>query len=70
MCGIVGVVNNAPVNQLIYDALLLLGLTLVVVSLGIQAQPVWAASETALLLTEALQALKPLLPGPLAEYIP
>ena len=24
MCGIVGVVNNAPVNQLIYDALLLL----------------------------------------------
>jgi membrane protein required for colicin V production len=51
-------------------AVLLLGLTLVVVSLGIQAQPVWAASETALLLTEALQALKPLLPGALAEYIP
>jgi amidophosphoribosyltransferase len=24
MCGIVGVVSNAPVNQLIYDALLLL----------------------------------------------
>ena len=24
MCGIVGVVSNAPVNQLLYDALLLL----------------------------------------------
>ena len=49
---------------------LLLGLTLMVVALGVQAHPVWTQSETALLLTQTLQELKPLLPGALAEYIP
>ena len=49
---------------------LLLGLTLVVVTLGVQAHPVWAGSETAVLLTEGLYTLKPLLPGALAGYIP
>ena len=49
---------------------LLLGVTLVVVTLGVQTHPVWARSETAVLLTEGLYTLKPLLPGALAEYIP
>ncbi len=49
---------------------LLLGVTLVVVALGVQAHPVWTQSETAVLLTDVLTQLKPLLPGALAEYIP
>ncbi|MFY8126351.1 MAG: CvpA family protein [Hydrogenophaga sp.] len=49
---------------------LLLGVTLMVVALGLQSQPVWAQSETAMWLTQTLQELKPLLPGALAEYIP
>ena len=49
---------------------LLLGLTLMVVALGVQAHPIWTQSETAVLLTQTLQELKPLLPGALAEYIP
>jgi membrane protein required for colicin V production len=49
---------------------LLLGLTLVVVALGVHGHPVWTQSETAVALTEALTQIKPLLPGALADYIP
>lgn len=48
----------------------LLGVTLLVVALGVQSHPVWAQSDTAQILTLALTQLKPLLPGALAEYIP
>ncbi len=51
-------------------AVLLLGVTLVVVALGQTTHPVWAQSETATWLTDTLQTLKPLLPGALAEAIP
>lgn len=51
-------------------AVLLLGVSLVVVALGLQAHPAWAQSETAALLLEGLNTLKPLLPGALAGYIP
>jgi membrane protein required for colicin V production len=50
--------------------IVLLGLTLVVVALGMQAHPIWTQSETAVRLTETLHELKPLLPGALTEYIP
>jgi membrane protein required for colicin V production len=49
---------------------LLLGVTLLVVALGVQTHPVWAQSDTAHLLTSTLTQLKPMLPGALAEYIP
>jgi len=49
---------------------LLLGVTLLVVALGVQTHPVWAQSDTAHLLTSTLTELKPMLPGALAEYIP
>jgi membrane protein required for colicin V production len=49
---------------------LLLGVTLLVVALGVHGHPVWAQSETAMALTDVLAQVKPLLPGALADYIP
>jgi len=49
---------------------LLLGVTLMVVALGVHVHPVWTGSETAVLLSNALLKLKPLLPGALAGYLP
>jgi membrane protein required for colicin V production len=49
---------------------LLLGVTLIVVSLGFQSSHFWKKSETATWLTRTLHEIKPLLPGALAEYIP
>lgn len=49
---------------------LLLGVTLMVVALGGHVHPVWTGSETAVLLSNTLLMLKPLLPGALVGYLP
>ena len=73
MCGIVGVVSQAPVNQLIYDALLLLqhrgqDAAGIVTMQGTKC--FMQKSRGAVWAGEALQGIKPMLPAQLAGHLP
>ena len=69
MCGIVGVVGQVPVNQTLYDALLLLLLAALVQLASLRDEAWWRQSLSARWLEPALAQLQPFLPELFGKYL-